>query len=162
MQIRFLSRCLYHCSSYLHPNCDCDNRQEHGVSPAEDACDSGGPKGGTPYVRQDGGHHRWPGPGGILWICLTLVRGVPEATGIRTAALAKDCMATKKQGSSHLMTFIYSAGASVPHVRRLLGCHLRLFRTQWQCEDDSRTLPQSTSSMTLPFVVGPIASTLTS
>ena len=59
--------------------------------PAEDACDSGGPKGRTPYVRQDGGHHRWPGPGGILWICLTLVRGVPEATGIRTTALAKDC-----------------------------------------------------------------------
>ena len=90
-EIRFVARCLYHCSSYLHPNCDCDNRQEHGVIPAEDACDSGGPKGGTPYVRQDGGHHRWPGPGGILWICLTLVRGVPEATGIRTTALAKDC-----------------------------------------------------------------------
>ena len=58
---------------------------------AKAACDSGGPKGGTPHVRQDGGHHRWPGPGGILWTFLTLPRGVPKATGIRTAALAKDC-----------------------------------------------------------------------
>ena len=66
----------------------------------KEACDSGGPKGGTPYVRQDGGHHRWPGPGGILWICLTLVRGVPEATGIRTTALAKTCKA-RSEGRLH-------------------------------------------------------------
>ena len=63
----------------------------------KEACDSGGPKGGTPYVRQDGGHHRWPGPGGILWNGLTLVRGVPEATGIRTTALAKTCKERKRQ-----------------------------------------------------------------
>ena len=99
-QLGFLSRCLYHCSSYLHSNCDCDHRQERGVIPAEDACDSGGPKRGTPYVRQDGGHHKWPGPGGILWICLTLVRGVPEATGIRTAALAKKCKVNLEEANT--------------------------------------------------------------
>ena len=60
----------------------------------------GGPKGGAPQVRQDGGHHRWPGPGGILWICLTLVRGVPEATGVRTAALAKTCK-ERSEGRLH-------------------------------------------------------------
>ena len=83
-------------------------------------------KGGLPMCARMGAIIDGLGLGVSSGIGLTLVRGVPEATGIRTAALAKDCMATKKQGSSHLMTFIYSAGASVPHVRRLLGCHLRL------------------------------------
>ena len=85
---------------------------------AKAACDSGGPKGGTPHVRQDGGHHRWPGPGGILWICLTLVRGVPEATGIRTAALAKKCKVNLEEANTD--------GELLPTTMHLENAGLRL------------------------------------
>ena len=51
-------------------------------------------------MRQDGGHHRWPGLGGLRSHGLTLVRGVPEATGIRTAALAKQCKVNPEEANA--------------------------------------------------------------
>ena len=56
---------------------------------AKAACDSGGPKGGTPLCARLGAIIDGLGLGVSSGIGLTLVRGVPEATGIRTAALAK-------------------------------------------------------------------------
>ena len=125
-------------------------------------------------MRQDGGHHRWPGPGGILWICLTLVRGVPEATGIRTTALAKDCK--KRTGALEQRAHGYKEARELPlDESHLFGESFGAaywasawmpletpFRARWQCEHGSRTLPQSASRMTLPFVVVPYASAVTS
>ena len=33
---------------------------------------------GTPPVRQDGGHRKWSGPGGIRWDLVASVMGVPN------------------------------------------------------------------------------------